>query len=88
MFWETLRNEMLRKISIHTYPNKSYLPIFDRSKLECNSLLRMRRNKFCIMQRSPYCRNFEKTKHLKCPMLCTQALYANLNSSNSQIISL
>ena len=33
MFGETSRNKMLRKMSIHTYPLKSYLPIFDRSEL-------------------------------------------------------
>ena len=33
MFGEASRNKMLRKMSIHTYPLKNYLPIFDRSEL-------------------------------------------------------
>ena len=53
MFGDTLRNKLLRKMSIHTYPHKSYLPIFDGIKLVCSSLLRLRRNKFCIVQRRP-----------------------------------
>ena len=32
MFRETLRNKARRKVSIHTYPHKSYLPIFDSIK--------------------------------------------------------
>ena len=50
---ETSRNKMLKTKSIHTYPHKSYLPIVDKSKLECSSLLHMRRNKFCFVQKSP-----------------------------------
>ena len=51
MFEETARNKMLRKMPFHIYPHKSYLSIFDSIKLECSSLLRMRRDKFCIAQK-------------------------------------
>ena len=53
MFGETPSNKMLRKMPHHSYPHKSYLPIFDSVKLERSSLLRMRRNKFNIMQKIP-----------------------------------
>ena len=53
MFGETPRNKMLRKMSHHSYPRKSYLPISDSYKLERSSLLRMRRNEFNIQQNSP-----------------------------------
>ena len=43
----------LEKKPHHSYPHKSYLPIFDSIKLECSSLLRMRRNEFNIVQKSP-----------------------------------
>ena len=36
------------KKSIHNYPQKSYLPIFDSIQLECRSLLHMYRNKFYV----------------------------------------
>ena len=51
MFGETPRNKMLRKMPHHSYPHKSYLPIFDNIKLECSSLLSMRRNEFNIVQK-------------------------------------
>ena len=53
MFGETQRNKMLRKIPHHSYPHKSYLSIFDSIKLELSSLLRMRRNEFNIVKKSP-----------------------------------
>ena len=53
MFGETPRNKMPKKMLHHSYPHKSYLPIFDSIKLEHSSLLRMRRNKFDIVQKSP-----------------------------------
>ena len=52
MFGETLKNKMLRKMPLHSYPHKSYLPIFDNIKLERRLLLRMRRNEFNIVQKS------------------------------------
>ena len=55
--WGDTKKRMLRKMSINTYSHTSYLPIFDRSKMECSSLMRMRRNKFCIVQKNPLCRN-------------------------------
>ena len=64
---------MLRKMQISIYPHKSYLPILDRSKSECSSLLRMRRNNFFIVQNSI-------SKHtLMSNILYTQALRANFN---------
>ena len=53
MFGETPRNKMLRKMPLHNYPHKSYLPIFDSIKLERCSLLRTRRNEFNIVHKSP-----------------------------------
>ena len=53
MFGETPRNKLLRKMPLHSYPHKSYLPIFDSIKLERSSLLRMRRNEFNTVQTSP-----------------------------------
>ena len=53
MFEETPRNKMPRKIPHHSYPHKSYLPIFDSIKLEPSSLLRLRRNEFNIVKKSP-----------------------------------
>ena len=53
MFGKTPRNKMLRKILLHTYPHKSYLPLFDSIKFERGSLLRKRRNKFNNVQKSP-----------------------------------
>ena len=41
------------RISVHTCPHKSYLPVFDIIVLECTSVLCMCRNKFCIAQKSP-----------------------------------
>ena len=38
MFGESPRNKMLRKMSHHSYPHKSYLQIFDSIKLERISL--------------------------------------------------
>ena len=65
---------MPRKKTLHSYPHKSYLPIFDSIELECSSLLHMRRNECIIVQKSPECRNFER--HSKCPISNTQALHA------------
>ena len=53
MFGETLRNKMFRKMLLHNYLRKSYLTIFDSIKLERGSLLRIRRNKYNIVQKSP-----------------------------------
>ena len=53
MFGETPRNKTLRKMPLHSYPHKSSMPIFDNIKLEHSTLLRMRRNEFNIVQKSP-----------------------------------
>ena len=57
MFERTPMNKMLRLMSTHTYPHKSYLPIFDSiGSIKSNwnpVLLRMCRNKFCPGQKSP-----------------------------------
>ena len=53
MIEETPRNKMLRKMPLHSYPHKSYLPVFDSIILERSSLLRMRKNRFNIVQKSP-----------------------------------
>ena len=57
MFERTPMNKMLRLMSTHTYPHKSYLPIFDSiGSIKSNwnpVLLRMCRNKFCTGQKSP-----------------------------------
>ena len=45
--------EAPREMTHHSYPHKSYLPIFDSIKLEHSSLLRRRRNEFNIVQKSP-----------------------------------
>ena len=73
MFGETPRNKMHRKMPHHSYPHKSYMPIFESIKLERRSLLCMRRNEFNIVQKSPQCRNFET--QLKCPISYTNALH-------------
>ena len=52
MFGETPRNKMLI-MPLHSYPHKSYLPIYDSIKLECKSLLRTRSNEFNIVYGSP-----------------------------------
>ena len=44
MFEETPRNKMLRKMPLNSYPQKSYLPIYDDINLERSPLLRMHRN--------------------------------------------
>ena len=48
-------NDPLPKVNIISLESnyQSYLPIFDRMELECSSLVPMRRNKFCIVQKSP-----------------------------------
>ena len=53
MFFETPRNKMLRKMPHHSYPHKSYLPIFDSIILERGSLAAMRRDELDIVQKSP-----------------------------------
>ena len=50
---KTPRNKMLRKMLLHNYPRKSYLTIFDSIKLDRGSLLRICRNKFNVVQKSP-----------------------------------
>ena len=57
MFMGAPKNKMLRKMSVDTY---MYLPIFYRTKLECRSSLRIRRNILCIVQKKPQYRDLDK----------------------------
>ena len=80
MFKATSRN-------IHTYPHKSYLPIFDRSTLECSSLLRMRKNKCLYYAEKSIMQEVKKNKKkkqktLKC-ISCFQALHTRFKFSES-----
>ena len=52
MFGETPRNKMLRKMPLHSYPHKSYLPILDSIELERTSLLRMLMIEFNIVYKA------------------------------------
>ena len=85
MFKATSRN-------IHTYPHKSYLPIFDRSTLECSSLLRMRKNKCLYYAEKSIMQEVKKNKkknkkHLNV-YLVSRLYIRDLNSPNQLTISL
>ena len=53
MFGETPRNKMLRKMPLHSYHIRVICHYSVALKLERSSLLRVRRNEFNIVQKSP-----------------------------------